>query len=567
MQGIYTADFETNNSDKAIAEQKTNIWLWDVCDCVDYQHVHGTTMESFIEYLLNFKESITIYFHNLKFDGDFLVYGLLTNGFTHTRERKIEVNEFQTLITDKKVWYSIKICTHGKGHKKKTIIEIRDSFKKITNSVENIAKAFNLPILKEEIDYTLDRPIGYVPTAKEIEYIEHDTEIMARVLNQLYGRGLTKLTASSDTMNLYKQSLGEKIFKILFPQLTQHYDEDKTYDDFIRKSYRGGCVIPNNFWKGKIINEQVFVYDINSMYPDQMCNEPLPYGTPKQYKGKYKYDEEYPLYIQEINVCMKVKSDKQPTILMSNMRQYTQKYVYDTDYNMINLVLTSVDLELMFNNYNVYEIEYVGGLKFAQSYKLFRRFMLPIYEQKCNTKGAEKEMNKLLLNGLYGKFATNPKHCQRYPELVNGKVEYKLGEVTIDDMVYTAVSSFITAYSRKDLFNVINSLPYECFVYCDTDSVHTTRHIDPSLVDPKELGKWKHERTFVKSKYLAQKTYYGIEQDGSEYKKIAGCSQNVKNKMTFDLFEFGTSLSGNLKQKQVKGGVVLIDNEFTLKPR
>ena len=40
--------------------------------------------------------------------------------------------------------------------------------------------------------------------------------------------------------------------------------------------------------------KNVYVYDVNSMYPAQMLKN-LPYGTPKYYQGQYKNDELYPL--------------------------------------------------------------------------------------------------------------------------------------------------------------------------------------------------------------------------------------------------------------------------------
>jgi hypothetical protein len=42
-------------------------------------------------------------------------------------------------------------------------------------------------------------------------------------------------------------------------------------------------------------------------------------------------------------------------------------------------------------------------------------------------------------------------------------------------------------------------------------------------------------------------------------------SERAKEHVTFENFSIGLTVKGNLKPKQVSGGVVLIDDEFTIK--
>ena len=561
----YVIDFETRNSEKNIAEQSTSVWLFDICTVDElYSHTNGNSIDKFFNQIYKLSPAI-FYSHNLKFDGQFILSYLLSHGFTHTTEKKLLPNEFSTLITDTGVFYSIKVCFLEKNraknsHKKKKIAEFRDSTKKINGSVHDIAISYNLPILKGDIDYTAERSEDYNATADEVSYIKNDTEIIARVLSEEFKMGLTKLTTASDTLNLYKASKGF-LYDFFFPELD--YETDK----YIRKSYRGGVVILNDKYKEKINDFPVYVYDINSMYPTQMIKTYLPYGIPEFFKGQYQPDEKYPLFICRIKVCLSIKNGYYPTILMNNMRYCKLEYLKDTNGELIELTLTSTDYYRMLKHYIIYDIEYLDGYKFKASPNLFDRFLLPIYDKKCNSKGSEKQLYKLLLNGLYGKFATNPKHCSKIPYLdENGLVRYKNGEVTIDKTVYTAVSSFITANARDYLYEAIQN-NYDSFIYCDTDSVHLTKPIKNAIVDDKKLGAFKLEKTYVKSKYLAQKTYYGITSDGNRELKVAGCPKNVKELITLDNFNFGSRFEGKLLPKVVKGGAVLVPFEFTLKRR
>src|SRR5699024_6714233 len=109
--------------------------------------------------------------------------------------------------------------------------------------------------------------------------------------------------------------------------------------------------------------------------------------------------------------------------------------------------------------------------------------------------------------------------------------------------------------------------------YCDTDSIHITGTTIPEsikhLIDKNKLGYWDYETTFVRARYLRQKSYCQdiLNDDGTTYFKVtcAGMPDKVKENVTFDNFKIGFKSYGKLMPKQVKGGVVLIDSEFTIK--
>ena len=553
-QVVYAGDFETNNSNFAIRNRRTYVWLWDLCNVDTLEHITGNTIDEFFDVLRKFKKSTTIYFHNLKFDGSFILDYMLKKVYKNGMTALKRVGDFKTIITDLGEYYQISVRVNSK-----VIVKFNDSSKKIQGSVESIAKSYKLPILKGKIDYKLHREEKHNATPEEIAYIHNDTEIIARVLKMLYDKGMTRLTSGSDTLNKYEKSVGQE-FRIHFPELP------KEEDSFIRESYKGGSVIVNEKYQGRILYENVYVFDINSSYPSVMCEADLPCGKPKKFKKKYVEDEEYPLYICKVEVNLKLKEDHMPCIMNKEKKISGKKieYIIDTNNDTIELYLNNVDMKLMFENYDVKEIEYQGGLKFQSSKTSFKNFILPIYEKKCTTTGAEKQLYKIWLNALYGKFGKKPESCDKVPYLDGEVVKFKTGIVKDTKSIYTAISCFITSYGRQKLHNAINA-NIEYFVYCDTDSVHlTTKYPKGIEIDDNKLGAWKLEKVYTKSKYLGQKTYMGESEDGKLDVKIAGCQKGVKKYITFENFEYGNSYPGHLLTISVKGGKILVDGMFTL---
>lgn len=221
----YTADFET----AVWLEDETFVWAWAVCEIGNPDNIIiENNIESFMKFLEKHKNSY-FYFHNLKFDGEFIIYYLLKNGFTHIKDKKEKADKtFSTLISDMGMFYQITI--YFTKNKKVTII---DSLKIIPFSVKDIAKSFGLSETKLHIDYEKLRPRNPTLTPEEKEYIKNDVVIVAKALNVIFSEGLQKMTQGSNALFDFKEILTKHKFEHYFPELT--YDVDKD----IRQSYKG----------------------------------------------------------------------------------------------------------------------------------------------------------------------------------------------------------------------------------------------------------------------------------------------------------------------------------------
>lgn len=177
----WTADFETTTQ-----LDDCRIWAWAVCEIGNKDHViMGRNIEEFI-YFLSKHTRDDFYFHNLKFDGDFIIHHLLSNGWKHNPSKaELEGGQFSTLISDKGMFYMLEICFKLEGRKKRSVT-IYDSLKIIPLSVDKVAKAFGLPISKLTMNYNKERPVGYRWSKEEEEYIKHDVQIMSMALEQMF---------------------------------------------------------------------------------------------------------------------------------------------------------------------------------------------------------------------------------------------------------------------------------------------------------------------------------------------------------------------------------------------
>ena len=252
----YTADFET----ATWLEDETYVWAWAICEIGEPDNVKiGGDINEFMEWCKK-NYNTTLYFHNLKFDGEFIISYLFNHGYDHIVDKKDRRDKtFTTLISDIGLFYSIEIYYEVKGRKVKKI-SIIDSLKIINMSVEGVAKSFGLPINKLELDYDRPRERGYILKDYEKDYITNDVKIMALALDKLFKEGLTYMTAGSNALHDFKNTHSKRKFERMFPQLDYKVDHD------MRQAYKGGFTYLNPIYKEKDIGGGV-VLDVNSLYP------------------------------------------------------------------------------------------------------------------------------------------------------------------------------------------------------------------------------------------------------------------------------------------------------------
>lgn len=382
----YMADFETTTD-----PTDCRVWAWGIVaiDNASYDNVEvGTAIDAFIERASD--HNSVIYFHNLKFDGVFILDWLLNNGYKHVTTSQLRDNKtFKSLISDAGAFYSITIQWEN-GHS----CELRDSLKKLPMPVSRIAKAFGLEETKGSIDYDAYRPVGHELTPEEEDYLRRDIVIPAKALKEVIDEGMSGLTVAGDSLREYKRLTGGEYFKRMFPVLHPSIDRE------IRRAYRGGWTYADKRFKGRKCTGGI-VLDVNSLYPSVMRNNILPYGEPEFINGKVEPTKTRPLTIFSVTFTAKIKPKHVPVIQIKGSSIFTATEYLEEIVEPTTLMVTNIDWELYQDHYDIKVLAYGGGWRFKAVRGMFDIYIDKWSAVKAKEKGGKREIAKLHLNALY----------------------------------------------------------------------------------------------------------------------------------------------------------------------
>lgn len=549
------ADFETTTFEYYQKYGYTKVWLYAISNSDGEIMNWGTDINQFFKYVKENLNGFIVYFHNLKFDGSFMLNYFIRQKLEY--KPKILYKDagcYNTLISDMGQFYQITYHPH-----KGCTIKFQDSLKIIPFKVEKIAKDFKLPMLKGHIDYN-----DYTVDDTTLQYVFNDVKIVALALKELKALGLTQMTTASCAYHNFSDDF--TYTNDYFPELDEEFLEE------YRLAYRGGRCQVNPMYEGMILHN-VRRYDVNSMYPAVMSYYDLPFGKPIRCEvpGHYKFE------LYKVDIQFKLKEGHLPSLLKKNVMWAEGSYYTETD-GLETMYISNIDLDILYRHYDVECIIYLEIYGFRTTTGIFSRYINKWYMIKCENTGAKRAIAKLMLNSLYGKFGSRCKGASKIPFLDEDGV---LGFATTDEQpmkkYYLPMAIAIVSYAHLIIDDAICSTGFENFIYCDTDSVHTLGTLSPDIVDSVILGKFKLEAVELKSKYIRQKTYCFCEMGkDNEIEYTITCAGmndatkdyllNTEKDNVFNVFDKGLTIEGyKLLPMQVPGGTVLAPTTFTLK--
>ena len=108
----FACDFETTTD-----LDDCRVWAYAICEVGDPDNfIYGNSLDDFMEWCQNPKQNYLCLFHNLKFDGEFILSWLLKNGYEYIADKKYRHDQsFTTLITDMGQFYAIEVYFKVKG--------------------------------------------------------------------------------------------------------------------------------------------------------------------------------------------------------------------------------------------------------------------------------------------------------------------------------------------------------------------------------------------------------------------------------------------------------------------
>lgn len=561
MSDWWCADFETTSLQNLNLDGCVRVWLWSLIGVEDGEKYYGTDIQSFLKTVKKL-HCRRVFFHNLKFDGKFIVDYFMRNDFVYG-------DQYEVIIDGLGSWYEIKW-----HNDKKHTTKFWDSLKKFPGTtVKDLGKFVGLPKLDAPF---FDRyyPIDYTPTQQEIDYCVRDSEVVAKAIKYELDQGYKSMTLATDCFKWAKEKcLNGRFYRDIFPVL------DDYANDFCKRAYKGGISYLKPEYEDKEIHN-IKVYDVNSLYPWVMHDCPLPYGYARYTTDKPKDDE---LYFIHFKAEFYVKRNKFPFLQIKNTPRYVnnQFILYSNGYE--DLYMTSVDYKNFKNNYKVLDETEPEYLVFNSQVGLLAPHVDYWMEKKkyYQEQGMPfmRYIAKTFMNGFYGKTAMRTSRENVVPlfDTEEDQVSYSKKVTSEIEPVYVPYGAFVTSWARDKLINAALTM-WDDFIYCDTDSIHCFDNGNVNIeVHPTDLGKWKDETekgAYEYARYIKQKTYCharpGKDQYGNDIKEVveiraAGLSTNSRTGIPFEDFKYGLQIhNANLKMETVPGGAILMPTDWML---
>ncbi len=382
----------------------------------------------------------------------------------------------------------------------------------------------------------------------------HDTDLIKEV--QRYGSAKRPQTTMPSICMYAWQRWGKNtpftVKQTLPDAKKMHLDgENVTVEEYCRKAYHGGYVRNKAGFAAK--KEDVYVYDYNKLYASIMHDMPLPVGIPTECQGEpdelikemtgagkiyYYIHLKTKLRIKKGGVkCIKLRYDdpqrltrERDFLTTSETIQYDRRTFkpYKGEDTQLDLYLTCTDHELLLENYNLFDTEYISYVWFVtdKDNSLFKSYVEYFFKMATESEGVKKQTGKNFNNFLSGSLAKSQIYENTIisyennsddddpiiKELVGDREYYTTTEETESSAAsYIYVGAAITAYGRKKILGLAKN-NYKKWEYTDTDSVHFDGTQD-GLDIGDGLGQLKVEHHFDKVWYYSKKRYIGIEHD------------------------------------------------------
>lgn len=427
---------------------------------------------------------------------------------------------------------------------KKRVFRLRDSYTLLPSSLETLSKTL-CPQLgsKGSIQHDEVNEFNLMKLKAELlDYMQQDIRLLGGVMLKAQDIYWTQykvdiencMTLSTLAMTIYRTSYyDENSWPIHIPSMNE--------DTFIRRGYYGGHTDVY-----KPYGENLYYYDVNSLYPYIMKTYPMPGGVPV-WHGNLEDQELSNLYgfIEAYVEC--------PSTITRPFLPYrvdNVSLVFPTG----EFVGVYFSEELIFARDLGYKIIPLKGYLFEKKPSPFDSFVSSLFGRRQEAKKTGNEAMaygyKILMNSLYGRFGINPKSTitevcsrERYDYLTHNKnfvtadklsdsyyiVSYIHNMGNVDPLEWNPpkvsavqLSAAITACARIHMYKYI-SRP-DCY-YTDTDSAILGSPLPEEEISSIELGKLKIEHFVKKAIFLAPKSYILYTEEGSNIIKHKGAAK------------------------------------------
>lgn len=533
--------------------------------------------------------NLVCYFHNLKFDGAFILNMLLRDKILQPakiklsqdwhdirwmKERDMPNRSYKYVISAQGQWYTIIIRVDSR------FIEIRDSLKLMPLSLAALGDSFKTKHRKLTMEYKGFRYPNCPRTAHEDEYIGNDVLVLKESLEYMFAEGHNRLTIGSCCFAEFKAGYTKDQFTDMFPNQYQVETPDPeryaamTAGEYVVRTYHGGWCYNEPSKQGKVLGKGLTA-DVNSLYPfvmHSMSGTRYPIGMPTFWAGDYIPEEAKDprkVYFIRIRCRFHVKHGYLPTVQIKhdwrykgnewlttsdikdpNTGEYCKYMETEDGEELIRPILsmTCMDHELFLEHYDVEDYEILDGCYYSAVKGIFDEYIDKYKEIKTHSTGAKRTIAKLFSNNLYGKEASSQDSSFKVAMLdEEGALAFARQEEYDKEPGYIPCGSMITSaarcYTIRHAQKNYHGPDAPGFCYADTDSIHCDLEPEDLIdinVHPTEYGCWKLESYWDKAIFVRQKTYveHVTHEDGKPvepHDDIKACGMPKKCKKLLEI--------------------------------
>jgi DNA polymerase type B, organellar and viral len=552
---ILTLDLETrklsNNELEVISNCIYDGKHYKTFYLTDYDMDQYLLLEASIDYMLKPKyNNYYIYIHNLShFDGIFLLKNIV--------ELKKIGYEIKLLYKDDKM-ISIEIKRSASVSKELGFedesfsITLYDSYLILPTSLNKVAKSFGFNIKMEFDIHQNDNADLSDNNFRDrlLEYNKYDCYLLFKIMKRFRISIKNVPTLPSLAFKIYRTHfMKEKSIAITW---LEEYRE-------ISQGYRGGAV---DVYRPS--GENLFYYDVNSLYPYVMKEFIFPVGAPNYFEGFRDLGSIFGIVYCSITTpknmntpVLLIKNDQTNGKTMAPLGSWEGWYVTE---------------ELKYAKSCGYQVEVLKGYHWGTKADIFSGYVDTLYQNRLKYAKSDSKnfISKLLMNSLYGKFGMSP--IQSVHQLLTEEdmtVDYLLNSLqessesalnvdltVLEDQglhiiskevpnnsiditnensenriftkllnISTPIAMFITAYARIHMAKFKVKYQNNLY-YSDTDSLVLNTEL-PREVISNSLGDFKLEHIIKKGIFIAPKVYALVLEDGSEEIKIKGSKVKI----------------------------------------
>ena len=426
-------------------------------------------------------------------------------------------------------------------------VRFLDSQLLLLSSLEKLSKAFNVQHKKLKVDY---RNL----TKKElIKYLKHDAMSLYEMLTKFFKLVEQRFGLSINEI-VKVETLPQLAWKILFKfvdknKFVNYYTKEE--EDYLRNYYFGGRVEPF-ILKG----EDLYYYDVNSLYPFVMANYEYPIGKAK--KGISTHEFLNKLLQEEKLFIIEAKVKHQFTLYPTLPVRKEGKLLFP--YGSFWGFFTSAELQKAIE-LGLVKVEQINKIYYwDKSERLFSEFVETLYNERVKAKkegnDALQYLLKILLNSSYGKFGQRriwnklsimdiKEALKRIKEWKKKNKEFEIlywdlhkVVASVKDISYSnrlvnvQYALFITSYARKTLLDYIYygvERGAKVF-YSDTDSLIVDKRL-LKVEDKYALGKLKLEDKIQRFVTLGAKQYVYKNDSNKLIIKFKGVKKEILNRL------------------------------------